>query len=199
MKQLQLAGIMYRSDYDGMTDHWFMWSGSNVYYWWERWDPYIKNRQVFLCPSAPTSAGDWGLNPPFDVRVTDYFPLWYQTSWWATSLGVNAIGGGSLCGPDYSTNRYASEAMFPHPAQVCTLLEGYGLQESANLNNGRIGYGGMDANDRRTYRHNEGWNVAFLDGHVKWVSCNSFWTATTAEPGVQNPPGRTFTWWPGTK
>jgi prepilin-type N-terminal cleavage/methylation domain-containing protein/prepilin-type processing-associated H-X9-DG protein len=198
MKQLGLAGIMYKTDYDGLIDYWYMWAGSNIYFWWERWQPYVKNQQIFICPSAPAISA-WGLPAQYNTKATDYFPLWYQSTWWGipAPIGGNAMGGGSLRGPAYSTAAYPSETMFLRPAQVPALLEGYGVYNSANLNQAQIGYTGWTDTDTRSYRHNQGWNASFVDGHVRWISCNSFWSTKTNDSTVQNPPGRVFEWWVG--
>ncbi|MBI2301260.1 MAG: prepilin-type N-terminal cleavage/methylation domain-containing protein, partial [Armatimonadetes bacterium] len=45
-KQLMLATMQYRQDYDGKIYYWYQWGGPNVYYWWEVSQPYIKNTQI---------------------------------------------------------------------------------------------------------------------------------------------------------
>jgi len=194
LKQLGLACSMYMTDYDNRRDHWYMWSGPDVYYWWERWQPYIKNTQIFRCPSAPGSADDWGY--PGFILATDYFPLWYGPNWWGVPGGADALGGGCLLSG--CCVYYASEASFKRPAQVASLLEGFGVQDPNNLNSATIGFGGWDPNDAKTYRHNGMWNVCFLDGHVKALSEQSFWGNTENDASVQNPPGRVFSDWVAT-
>jgi len=211
VRQIVLAIAMYRQDYDGRMFYWYMWSGPRVYYWWELLQPYAKNMQIFHCPSAPRNPSVWRMDPRYDREPTDYFLMWYASTWWRTPLGASALGGGPILGAAPTANPftvgattgpgwvqlYPSEAQFPHPSQVATIVEGFCLQSSANPNDGTMGYGSWDPADRRTYRHNGGWNVGFFDGHVKWVDCKSFWTATESDPALPNPPGKRFTYWAG--
>jgi prepilin-type N-terminal cleavage/methylation domain-containing protein/prepilin-type processing-associated H-X9-DG protein len=57
LKQIGLAFGMYREDYDGMyISAWEYGSGWNVcphFNWAHKAQPYVKNYQIFLCPSAP--------------------------------------------------------------------------------------------------------------------------------------------------
>ncbi len=43
------------------------------------------------------------------------------------------------------------------------------VDESATLNDGFFAYGGNTAGDVPTFIHNDGANLSFLDGHVKWM------------------------------
>ena len=195
LKQLMNAVMMYRSDYDGRIWWWYMRAGADIYFWWEYTDPYVKNRQIFQCPSAP-DASAWGLNPPYDTKGTDYVPMWYASLGWQVPGYTSAAGGGGLhsgqylaCNGACCATQYASDAAFPRPAQVCILMEGYGVYNSANLNQAQIGYSGWDPSMTNTYRHNEGWNIGFMDGHVKWVGCRQFWGTTEADPQIKAPTG----------
>ncbi|MBC7286899.1 MAG: DUF1559 domain-containing protein [Armatimonadetes bacterium] len=211
VRQILLALAMYRQDYDGRMLYWYFWSGPQVYYWWEITQPYIKNLDIFRCPSAPTDPRVWNMGPQYDRLATDYFLFWYASTWWRVPVGSEGLGGGAILGAvpaaapltigstvgPSTAQRYPSEADFPHPTQVATIVEGFCLQSSANPNDGTMGYGSWDASDQRTYRHNGGWNVGFLDGHVKWLDANTFWTSTEPDPSLPNPPGRRFTFWAG--
>jgi prepilin-type N-terminal cleavage/methylation domain-containing protein/prepilin-type processing-associated H-X9-DG protein len=208
VKQLGLGIQMYRDDYDGKWCHWYMRPRPNIFFWWETAQPYIKNMGIFRCPSAPQGAAAWGLDPSW-VMATDYFPLWYGTCWWGVPGFSDGVGGGPLHGVTFNclcdvysnpaASAYPSEAVFSRPAEVAVILEGDGAYNPANLNDAQIGYGGWDPNDVLTYRHNGGWNVGFMDGHVKWVSCQGMWTAAD-DPSARCPSdviGRRFRNWVG--
>ena len=57
MKQLAQAGIMYASDYDQRLMS-FCVTGACFYYW-DLLGPYIKNQQIWICPTA-SQASWWG-------------------------------------------------------------------------------------------------------------------------------------------
>lgn len=108
--------------------------------------PYIKNRQIFTCPSYP---------------ALDY-----------NSYCMNrAVGQGS---------RIWSIAELKYPAQLAILSDGAGSKGFCGANrttkrtpsDGNCSgiWGGAETTYRDLWRrHNEGVNVAFADGHVKWI------------------------------
>ena len=69
-KQLTLAFQMYAQDYDEVLPCY--WYGDSVGYWCVVIYPYVKNEQIFVCPSSPnlkygtgwTGGGGWGINYP---------------------------------------------------------------------------------------------------------------------------------------
>ncbi len=166
VKQITLGHMMYAQDYDGL----FTWAGSNYSYWHPsiRWPsrimPYVKNKQIFLCPSAPhyfvsgddpnlgawTDVGqDYAMNARFCCR---------DPNRWATTPGVPAISGyGDLWQRDPAT---------------------FGLVCDSNAN---YMYGPWISDTYPPYRHNEGLNVGYCDGHAKWhrkrLDRNQWWGA----------------------
>jgi prepilin-type N-terminal cleavage/methylation domain-containing protein/prepilin-type processing-associated H-X9-DG protein len=203
MKQLATAAAMYRSDYDGRLVWWYMRAGANIYFWWENLQPYIKNTQLMRCPSAPSALAEWGLGAPFTTIATDYVPIWYADCWWSVpGYDPNGAMGGSSqhTAPWACCTRYGQESAIAHPAEACYLFEGYGVYNQANLNQAQIGYSGWDPSMTQTYRHNGGFNVAFVDGHSKWVGCRQMWSSTvtaTDRCPSGTAPGRRFAFWSG--
>jgi prepilin-type N-terminal cleavage/methylation domain-containing protein/prepilin-type processing-associated H-X9-DG protein len=76
-KQIGTAVQMYAQDYDeNLPNAGPDWPGNNRHpvfragYQWAMWailmDPYIKNRQVWLCPSGPSSGSGFEWGPPTD-------------------------------------------------------------------------------------------------------------------------------------
>lgn len=191
-KQLILAGLQYAQDYDEKMCYWYF-GGVDFYYWWEMHQPYMKNAQIVRCPSASdvvTLVAGWS-------RMTDYVPLWYKQAWYGGPLGNDALGGGCIDGA-YNPNPWMAFGigLASRPAQAAWMVEGEGDQNPANLNQATIGFQAWSP-PGDNWRHNDGWNVSFLDGHAKWLKAGAFWADTVNDTAVQNPPGRVWANWAG--
>ena len=150
LKQMGLAILMYAQDYDEtLPRHCYQPRPAIPFGDWP-WSyavqPYVRNTQMFLCPSnsgwrnEAKCCGGYGYN-----------------------LSTTPSGGTVGC-----TNRRMAE--IPRPAGLLMVTEtadGTGAVAWA-------GYWGResDTNDptylHPTGRHNEGSNVCYVDGHVKW-------------------------------
>jgi len=154
VKQLALSVMMYLQDYDELLPCSYnphnppRPAGADVLtdgrYWFGVIAPYVKNLQIFICPSAPTSWIGYGWN--YDV------------------LGY---GSSSYCMP-------CPIARLQRPAETLMFVDAgnYVVYHPT-----RYGYQWFDpptGNDLFNYnyqgvRHNEGSNIAFCDGHAKWM------------------------------
>ncbi len=158
LKQLMLAALMYAQDYDERmqvsTTSCYVGPppapDTNRNFWRYQLQPYIKNWGVFTCPSA--NSGD-----------------------------MSAIGTqGQLA---YGFNQSVFNlplANMRYPAELCVM----GDARHWIINTGNQGWAHAYANicaagcnpDRRiddNARHNGGSDVAFADGHVKFLSCGA--------------------------
>jgi prepilin-type N-terminal cleavage/methylation domain-containing protein/prepilin-type processing-associated H-X9-DG protein len=186
LKQFGNALMMYMQDYDEKTV-WF-YNASVVQwtldppagYWWNPVMPYVKNLQVFVCPSIARTGNCFPDRKPFpDFRQCGY--------------GINVAHVGYGSGDAYFRPGTAADtrslAAFEEPAR--TLF----LADSAPLPGGNQAQGWQDikcpmahrqplANDVDRYvvpvpgvgphnsnvskRHQGGANGVFMDGHAKW-------------------------------
>jgi len=149
LKQIALGGLMYAQDYDEkIPSHGCGWgtrtNGDLCYAF--RIYPYIKNAQLFTCPSDPTrgvhpdtraDGNGYGSNlqyvTPRAGRVLAQVTSPSETIWLADAA-VGYIRAPSCCGISTTT-------------PICANAPGV---------------------DNIRWRHNEGANFAFVDGHVKW-------------------------------
>ncbi|MFH1909652.1 MAG: DUF1559 domain-containing protein [bacterium] len=176
-KQLGLGLLMYAQDYDetfpgrayGVYPHDFA-TGATIC-WPGFIMPYIKNVQIFKCPS-------------YDVRYTTYA--------WEGGVRKSIPGnmGYNFCALGGSTNAYYPMALIGRPAEVpmvadsvCAGLKATGTDPRNCL------YIGPGTNTTGVYPdechprmrvHNDGSNIGFADGHAKWYSFQniprgSFW------------------------
>ncbi len=156
MKQLVTGSLMYTTDYDdnlyghiGGRRNDPAWSWSPLYNWPQQVYPYVKNEQLFVCPSKPR--GDW----VYDPLTRDSY-LGYGMNYWVTYFYY-----------------YLNHSDFTRPAETiwftdcyyyvvypCYYMHTYPTNSTYGLN----GYARLDI------RHNEGANVGFIDGHAKWLS-----------------------------
>jgi prepilin-type N-terminal cleavage/methylation domain-containing protein/prepilin-type processing-associated H-X9-DG protein len=207
-KQIGLALIMYSQDYDGGFPAWSEYftcrallgtagctipADTTQGYWDYKLLPYVKNGVaastttgqqsggVWQCPSAPNVAGrrTYSLNAGF----------FYDTD--STSAG---------------TYRYLSEAEIPKPADTIFAMDGgrdgrtrfnyvyYAGGTPTSFGNGYyyryIAGGGKNAECDSSYRHNDGSNYSFSDGHAKWFKGDYMFPhpvpPSTAYTGVVN-------------
>jgi len=147
-KQIMLAMIMYAADYDGKITNARMgkpWDCSDArgYYTWE-WamNPYVKNAQLFICPTLDSLNNE-------DDPARNFHDL-------PSSIALNARWCG-CCG----LNVFARVEMFSEPAQQSMIGEG----GATDLNIWCHPNGG---NNCFQTPHNGGQNHGYLDGHVKW-------------------------------
>jgi len=157
LKQLGLATDMYCQDYDECTP--IAYSGVSWWYftWKERIFPYVKNYQIFNCPSAPTGeppdngTGIYGVNAYFGETNGGYVRLSQITSPAETfEIGENGDGDWVI----EPNGNYWPTPPWPDTGWVKAI-------------------------------HNDGSNFAFLDGHAKWMGMttahenNLYWWLVT--------------------
>ena len=151
VKQLMTAVLSYTQDYDekfplarmhGRAD------GGN--YWYQVIAPYVKNAQIFVCPSKQTGIGfcggyGWNLRGAYYYGHTDGY------GYYEGDFGT--WNGQVVCQPDV---QFPSESIvLGDPGS--NVYGGHGLY--------LVLYGGL------TYLpvlHNDGGNYGLADGHAKW-------------------------------
>ena len=186
LKQIMLGALMYTGDYDekmpvsrtwcNRPDH----STNDQYY--QQIHPYVKNWQLFACPSQPgggcvnNAIRHHGVNDKVSAGlVPANFSLGYGYS---ENMMNTAESGCGHCDSTHVLNRRKL------PAETPVFADAVGL-----INNGyRIGWAnvcGAQCNvDRQVddnTTHNGGSNVAMLDGHAKFYAarqCVTNWDNT---------------------
>jgi len=172
VKQLTLAMLQYTQDYDerfpmcrypnGRDNVPSPLTGTNVTFTWcENIYPYVRNRQVYICPSdaraRPTSFGTVG---------TNYGQIWSYGRNYGYFNGYKAV-----------VNAEWPLASFPEPAQTIMLMDTDNCNRSGPRQVNWPGDGSISV-DQAIYaatpgfislRHNDGLNVSFYDGHCKWM------------------------------
>jgi len=143
-----IAGTRYPRNPGDLT-----WPWSPPYYMWhQQLYPYVKNLQLFVCPSMPRNslAADPSGGPAYD-----------------SSLGY---------GMNYEVTyfyRYLNMSDFTRPAQTIWFTDCryyvvypayYTFTYPSSPAYGVNGFARLDI------RHNGGANVAFFDGHAKWMN-----------------------------
>jgi len=144
VKQLSLSVVMYAGDYDEImpryADRDCAGGRKN---WFDVLEPYMKNTQILVCPSANT------------------IPV---------GIGVNYSHVHTCAGPSggpYYTGRSLAELQVPaETMSLCDSAPGYLVYCRVCYPNGPRA---SDPTNRVPLtRHNEGANVGFCDGHAKW-------------------------------
>lgn len=183
LKQIGLAVGMYREDYDGTLAYrvnYSLWTFNNTgpgsqdqLYWGYFYQPYIKNQDVFVCPSTvqatlKTKKITYGISGQMDGNSGG--TTTYPTRGGVSDSAVEDVAGTVLAhdspeerldnNGDYLSN-WKLGASFP-PAPCAQTPE----QNTS-------------AADRQDYaRHNDTCNVLFYDGHVKALrprtNCNIY-------------------------
>ncbi len=160
LKQIALAHLQYLQDYDERFLYgWHVYSCSST---WEGFlVPYVMNNQIFACPSGPgwttySDSGNYGWMYD-ELRGAEL----------ATLSQAGDVSRYYLCFDSYSSYVTNDD------------LDG---NATANEWSDMTASLGADRTDKyAAWRHNDGANVAFCDGHVKWVKREEMLSRPTAD------------------
>ncbi len=159
LKELALAALMYAQDYDEMYPLNAVpipGTTNQAYYWFDLMEPYIKNYQILVCPSHSN--------------------IWIGGFGFTNTLQASyAWNCGYLAG--------TSLAQVQRPAEVQIMMDQLiGDVRSTTVNGGRTN---RCNNQRTTWdAHNGGENIAWCDGHVKWMRSEAFFDPTPVADNV---------------
>jgi prepilin-type N-terminal cleavage/methylation domain-containing protein/prepilin-type processing-associated H-X9-DG protein len=172
MKQLTLGMLQYVQDYDerfmacrypnGIDYIPSPITGSNVCpTWCECIYPYVKNSQVYVCPSDSTARPS-----TFGTVGTNRGNVW--------SYGRNY---GYFENTKATVNNSLTLAQFPQPAETIMLMETNNCNRGGPRGVVFPADGGTSVDPAIyayssamiTWRHNDGLNLSFFDGHCKWM------------------------------
>jgi prepilin-type N-terminal cleavage/methylation domain-containing protein/prepilin-type processing-associated H-X9-DG protein len=193
-KQILTAGKMYAQDYDE-DSLWYWYSPiapagmpatpppDGIYRpWMEMLLPYIKNIQIFTCPSGAKNTADYGITVAGTKVVSHYiYPSWIMYTYWTWFDGVAIFAG-------FPTHATLATTWCSQPWSVCTstefsnapaesawLMEGYFISYYNDTLAQTAPFGsayttGFSANvkNNKIWRHTEGMNIGYSDGHAKY-------------------------------
>ncbi|MGE5531927.1 MAG: DUF1559 domain-containing protein [Bacteroidota bacterium] len=159
IRQLGIAMMTYVQDYDEMFPYYQF--NNMTYPWRDAIVPYIKNTQMFTCPSRPKVAwgGVWG---------------WNLTQ----GYGFNCNPGVVVGHNGFSGLALASVAA---PAQAIVIGESFGVNKYSPYYEGATNTltRFIQLSNSNTVGdqppHNNGENDSYADGHAKWRSSTDLW------------------------
>jgi prepilin-type N-terminal cleavage/methylation domain-containing protein/prepilin-type processing-associated H-X9-DG protein len=187
VKELQLAVIMYSSDWSQVYPLAYNCCGGLTWYWQGTLYPYIKNMQIYICPSDPTVGGSINVCCPTNTNNNGVNQFSYGFN---SYLGI----GGSPTNP--GADIAESEPALQYPAEMMgisdavawyipTAIGGTGFGDNSTTFAGALGAmctGGSGTN----CRHNLGCNMGFMDGHAHWMPLSSIPDPTQPAGTVTN-------------
>ena len=166
LRQLGLAFLSYTSDYDEIMPESFNASS----FWFEVLQPYVRNTQIFACPSGAGRLPDTQCYTESDATIAGgrtyatAYPVLnssgaisYTYGSFDDATGANPMLGGTLT---VSGQRLAA---YQDASRV--LLIGDGLCRWFHAN-------WIDQYRAGPQPHNGGYNLCYVDGHVKWHGAN---------------------------
>ena len=159
-KQLMLAVLMYSQDFDEQYPFASLTDATNTWSWRTMTLPYIRNVQIFVCPSKKNLAP-----PVFNGDVND--------------VGLNMTGGYGINvvhgDPGVPTPPPGASDGEPYdPAACIFIMESDGVYDSAGPAANAYGWIPTKAAGWAWgERHNDGANYGFCDGHAKWQRPNA--------------------------
>jgi prepilin-type N-terminal cleavage/methylation domain-containing protein/prepilin-type processing-associated H-X9-DG protein len=185
LKQLGTAVMMYVQDYDEVFpfNYHYTTSGGGVpLYWWEDdVQPYVKNWNAFQCPSrSPHVDYTYGRGPLQTNPLRSDYKMPTVANWPAgsTANGGSAIG---ISCNGCATGSGRALAVVEDPAGTIFLTDSRAgeIWDYTTLDACKTaGLASCVTPPYNELRHNEGFNGAFADGHVKFIknSTPGMWT-----------------------
>jgi len=173
LKQIGLGLMMYVQDYDEVyPDARYASNPSPYPLIYEALVPYIKNYQIWLCPSkGGYMRGGYPTPMTYNGRSFPVYPNYGWNSALARlSMAALQASADVVAVADCSHPIWAS-----HVGRIAWANSGDGvLYPHSGLTSEQF------MTDRFS-RHNGGENMAFADGHAKWMASNAIWGAGNAQ------------------
>jgi prepilin-type N-terminal cleavage/methylation domain-containing protein/prepilin-type processing-associated H-X9-DG protein len=161
-KQLCLAVLQYAQDYDEiLTPYFLYWIPGNTNWlksWMQLSYPYVKNVQVYACPSFSQVPGY------SDNTVNNYANIPLE-SYTAPSVGPAGKALGTIPRPAETIYAFESKGAFGNPVNNYP-PDGCGYYIGQTALNITLNVNTNSAN----MPHNGGMNCFFVDGHAKWMN-----------------------------
>jgi len=196
MRNIGTAVMLYAQDYDEKLpfNYSYTWPGQAELWWWQDLcRPYVKNEQVYTCPSMSPNIRYTFRRPPGTPNplIKDYIA---NAQGGARYVNRNpAFWGSQARGPFINNwmNDSISLAQIEDVAGTIAIFDGFrsfeiwALEQTDawfNAGYGPAFVGGAPNNNPPTghvhKRHNEGFNATFCDGHAKWIKNSTLgqWT-----------------------
>ena len=190
MKQIGSAVAMYTQDYDEMMPTFYLWyygpaNTTRAYGMYEGMAPYVKNVDVYVCPSFKFNSTQYRPGMP---NPSGFFGRTFTASY----TGILSLSHFNNAAGATSVWRYNGNGVklgeVPHPVDTVVMVESNHMLVDNNgtaqangtvVGGAGIGYYGFYEDGRPVpltgtglagrmhYRHAKRMNVAFLDGHAK--------------------------------
>jgi len=163
LKQINLAAFMYANDFEETLPWLEPYStGSRLSFIQDRIDPYLKASQSWKCPSSTYWA-------TYGVPTAYLTPASAPTTPVTYGVHDNLVycnWAGNIDHFGRNTPRPQKLGMVQRPSAIYFWLDATYYTTWFRTSSG-IDAGGVD---RMRFPHNNGLNVAFVDGHVSWYS-----------------------------
>ena len=184
LKQIALGVFMYTQDYDERLPLYAQWSAVPDYQqgWAYSLQPYLKNVQIYQCPSESAA--------PTDVSGSGYTDYGYNialgrnnsASPWGTSTSIASLTQPSLTVMFVDDNSGNAQNWTTGGTETSSCA-------SAGDCTPRLARFSLDD----ALRHLDGQNYAFADGHVKWAKSTRISSSQGQSTSVYNviTPGST--------
>jgi len=182
LKQIGLGMMMYIQDFDETFPvAWQSWVPTDRMYWYQIIDPYIKNQQVFVCPTAGQIvdsdgnvqySGGYGYNIAGTAKSTatgNGFGYRNQGNWWTPS-GTGPVKLSAVDEPA-NTIQITDPASFGYTSNGLFAVGYSTSQYIPVLHGGRVGpFAGGESTAVPPLTG--GGNYLFADGHVKFLNAS---------------------------
>ncbi|HZO90013.1 MAG TPA: prepilin-type N-terminal cleavage/methylation domain-containing protein [Chthonomonadaceae bacterium] len=169
MRQLGIAFQMYFQDDDYASIRDTDWSFDHYPYCWNGWlQPYVKNEQIFKCPShGLPAAGSWE-SQPYDPNL-EYRDKSYGISVYGAVVSIPLQRDGEPIQPwMVDSLKYPAERILLYEV-VSNLGDGWG-DNAWWVYNGPYDDPNSVETRRLAFRHTNGMNTLLFDGHAKFYN-----------------------------
>jgi len=160
LKQIGLGELMYAQDYDERLAANTRGSPMGTIWWDGQIQPYVKNIQLFRCPSYGTFQATAG------VGATGASNCACANTYWRLRAGYGRNYGDTNRLNPWPVPSGRLLAEFLDPSGTLLVADSHCVVASPP----NIWPCDTAGNKAQCMRHNEGANVLFVDGHVKWFN-----------------------------